>query len=289
MKKEKDIIKNGSDDMEKYKEIEKSIIKKYRKKIWGRFVRAITDYELIKENDKIAVCISGGKDSFLLAKCMQEIKRHGKMNFELAFIVMDPGYNKKNRELIIENAHKMNIPITMFESNIFDSVTTLTEGNPCYLCARMRRGFLYSKAKELGCNKIALGHHFDDAIETVLLSMFYGGEIKTMMPKLHSENFEGMELIRPLYYVKEHDIIAWGKSNYLEFLNCACRFTEHTETVDPSLSKRLEMKSLINEFRKKSDYVDINIFRSIENVNLNAIIAYRKDGKKYSFLDEYDK
>lgn len=274
--------------MEEYKEIEKSIIKKYRKKIWGRFVRAVTDYELIKENDKIAVCISGGKDSFLLAKCMQEIKRHGKINFELEFIVMDPGYNKKNRELIIENAKKMNLPIIIFESNIFDSVNGLTEGNPCYLCARMRRGSLYSKAKELGCNKIALGHHFDDAIETILLSMFYGGEIKTMMPKLHSENFEGMELIRPLYYVKEHDIISWKNSNHLEFLNCACRFTEHTEKVDPSLSKRLEMKALIHEFRKKSDYVDINIFRSIENVNLDAIIAYRKDGEKHSFLDNYD-
>lgn len=274
--------------MEEYKEIEKSIIKKYRKKIWGRFVRAVTDYELIKENDKIAVCISGGKDSFLLAKCMQEIKRHGKINFELEFIIMDPGYNKKNRELIIENAKKMNLPIIIFESNIFDSVNGLTEGNPCYLCARMRRGSLYSKAKELGCNKIALGHHFDDAIETILLSMFYGGEIKTMMPKLHSENFEGMELIRPLYYVKEHDIISWKNSNHLEFLNCACRFTEHTEKVDPSLSKRLEMKALIHEFRKKSDYVDINIFRSIENVNLDAVIAYRKGGEKHSFLDNYD-
>ncbi len=274
--------------MEEYKEIEKSIIKKYRKKIWGRFVRAVTDYELIKENDKIAVCISGGKDSFLLAKCMQEIKRHGKINFELEFIVMDPGYNKKNRELIIENDKKMNIPIIIFESNIFDSVNGLTEGNPCYLCARMRRGSLYSKAKELGCNKIALGHHFDDAIETILLSMFYGGEIKTMMPKINSENFEGMELIRPLYYVKEHDIISWKNSNHLEFLNCACRFTEHTEKVDPSLSKRLEMKALIHEFRKKSDYVDINIFRSIENVNLDAVIAYRKGGEKHSFLDNYD-
>lgn len=274
--------------IEEYKEIERSIIKKYRKKIWGRFVRAVTDYELIKEHDKIAVCISGGKDSFLLAKCMQEIKRHGKINFELEFLVMDPGYTLPNRNLIIKNAKKMNIPITIFESNIFESVSSVTEGNPCYLCARMRRGFLYSKAKELGCNKIALGHHFDDVIETVLLSMFYGGEIKTMMPKLHSDNFEGMELIRPLYYVKEADILSWKRSNHLEFLNCACRFTEHIETVDPSLSKRLEMKKLISEFRKKSDYVDINIFRSIENINLNAVIAYRKDGNKYSFLDEYE-
>ncbi len=275
--------------MEEYKEIEKSIIKKYRKKIWGRFVRAVTDYELIKEHDRIAVCISGGKDSFLLAKCMQEIKKHGKIDFDLEFLVMDPGYNPKNRELIIFNSKRLNIPITIFNSDIFESVSNITEGNPCYLCARMRRGFLYSKAKELGCNKIALGHHFDDVIETVLLSMFYGGEIKTMMPKLHSDNFEGMELIRPLYYVKENDILSWKRCNNLEFLNCACRFTEHTETVDPSLSKRLEMKELIREFRKKSDYVDINIFRSIENINLDAVIAYRKDGEKHSFLDEYDK
>lgn len=275
--------------MEEYKEIEKSIIKKYRKKIWGRFVRGVTDYEMIKENDHIAVCISGGKDSFLLAKCMQEIKRHGKIQFDLTFIVMDPGYHKKNRELIIENAKKMNVPIIIFESNIFESVNTITEGNPCYLCARMRRGHLYSKAKELGCNKIALGHHFDDAIETILLSMFYGGEIKTMMPKLHSENFDGMELIRPLYYVKEQDIISWKNSNHLEFLNCACRFTEQAEIKHLGISKRLEMKSFIQEFRKKSNYVDINIFRSVENVNLNAIIAYRKDGKKHSFLDDYEK
>lgn len=274
--------------MEEYKEIEKSIIKKYRKKIWGRFVRAVNDYEMIEEHDKIAVCISGGKDSFLLAKCMQELKRHGKIDFDLVFLVMDPGYNETNRKLILSNAARLNIPITIFESNIFESVSSITDGNPCYLCARMRRGFLYSKAKELGCNKIALGHHFDDVIETVLLSMFYGGEIKTMMPKLHSDNFDGMELIRPLYYVKENDILSWKRSNSLEFLNCACRFTEHTEKVDPSLSKRLEMKALIAEFRKKSDYVDINIFRSIENVNMNAIIAYRKDGKKHSFLDEYD-
>ena len=269
--------------------LENSIIKKYRKKRWGRFVRAVTDYELIKEHDRIAVCISGGKDSFLLAKCMQEIKKHGKIDFDLEFLVMDPGYNPKNRELIIFNSKRLNIPITIFNSDIFESVSNITEGNPCYLCARMRRGFLYSKAKELGCNKIALGHHFDDVIETVLLSMFYGGEIKTMMPKLHSDNFEGMELIRPLYYVKENDILSWKRCNNLEFLNCACRFTEHTETVDPSLSKRLEMKELIREFRKKSDYVDINIFRSIENINLDAVIAYRKDGEKHSFLDEYDK
>lgn len=275
--------------MEEYKEIERSIIKKYRKKIWGRFIRAVTDYEMIQNGDQIAVCISGGKDSFLLAKCMQEIKRHGKINFDLKFIVMNPGYHEKNKQLIIQNAKKMNIPITMFESDIFEAVSNITEGNPCYLCARMRRGCLYHKAKELGCNKIALGHHFDDVIETTLLSMFYGGEIKTMLPKLHSENFEGMELIRPLYYVKEADIISWKRFHQLEFLDCACKFTEHTEKVDPSLSKRLEMKNLITEFRKKSDYIDINIFKSIENINLDAVIAYRKNGKKYSFLEEYDK
>lgn len=272
--------------MEKYKEIEKSIIKKYRKKIWGRFVRAVTDYELIEEHDKIAVCISGGKDSFLLAKCMQELKRHGKISFDLEFIVMDPGYTKNNRELIIKNAEHLNIPITIFESDIFKTVTNLTDGNPCYLCARMRRGFLYHKAKELGCNKIALGHHFDDVIETVLLSMFYGGEIKTMMPKLKSENVEEMELIRPLYYVKEQDIIAFKKSNNLEFLNCACKFTEQKDSVN---SKRVEMKELIKKFRKQSDYIDINIFKSIENINLDAVIAYRKDGVKHSFLEDYEK
>lgn len=274
--------------MEKCKEIERSIIKKFRKTIWGRFVRGVENYKLIQENDKIAVCISGGKDSFLLAKCMQELKRHGKVKFDLEFIVMDPGYNKINREIIEKNAEILNIPITIFNTDIFNIVDNVTEGNPCYLCARMRRGNLYSKAKELGCNKIALGHHFDDVIETVLLSMFYGSEIKTMMPKLHSTNFPGMELIRPMYLVKEADITSWVKSNELTFINCACRFTEKNSNEEND-SKRKEMKNLINEFRKINKNIDYNIFKSVENVNLDTIIGYRKDDKRYSFLDDYDK
>jgi len=271
--------------MERYKEIERSIIKKYRKDIWSNFVKAVQEYELIKENDKIMVCISGGKDSFLLAKCIQEIKRHGKFNFEAYFVVMNPGYSEYNKNLIIENAKTLNIPIEIFESDIFDIVTTVDK-SPCYLCARMRRGFLYSKAKELGCNKIALGHHFDDVIETTLLSMFYGSEIKTMMPKLHSTNFEGLELIRPLYLVKENDIISWSKSNDLTFLNCACKFTEKSSVED--LSKRKEIKELINNLRKINKNVDHNIFKSLDNINLNCVLGYNKEGKYTSFLDDYD-
>lgn len=270
----------------KHTEIERSIIKKYRKEIWARFVKGINDYDMIKENDKIAVCISGGKDSYLLAKCMQELKRHGKIPFELEFIVMDPGYNEENRKLIIENAKLMNIPIKIFESNIFDVVNDIID-SPCYLCARMRRGNLYSFAKELGCNKIALGHHFDDVIETILLSMLYGGEFKTMMPKLHSTNFEDMELIRPLYLVKEKYIKAWVNHNELKFLNCACRFTERDANHEDN-SKRREMKELIEKFREVSPYIDMNIFKSAENVNLNTIISYYKDEDKKHFLDDYD-
>ena len=267
-------------------EVEKSIIKKYRKDIWARFVRGINDYDMIKENDKIAVCISGGKDSFLLAKCMQELKRHGKFNFDLEFIVMDPGYNKINRELIESNAKKMEIPIKVFETDIFKVVDNVDD-SPCYLCARMRRGSLYSIAKELGCNKIALGHHFDDVIETILLSMLYGGEFKTMMPKLHSTNFEGMELIRPMYLVKEKYIKAWVKHNDLKFLNCACRFTEKDANHEAN-SKRREMKDLIEKFREVSPYIDMNIFKSAENINLNTIISYYKEDEKHSFMDEYE-
>ena len=273
--------------MDEYKEIERSIIKKYRKEIWAKFVKAINEYKLIEENDKIAVCISGGKDSFLMAKCMQEIKRHGKIDFELEFIVMDPGYNKKNRELIEENAKKMNIPIKIFNSDIFGIVTNVTEGNPCYLCARMRRGCLYGYAKELGCNKIALGHHFDDVIETVLLNMFYGAELKSMMPKLHSTNFEGMELIRPLYLVKEKDIIAWSNYNRLKFLNCACKFTEKVHNKELE-SKRKEIKKIIEDLKKVNKNVDHNIFKSVENINLNSVIAYKKDNKLHHFLDTYN-
>lgn len=273
--------------MEKYVEIERSIIKKFRKDIWSKFIKAISDYELIKENDNIMVCISGGKDSFLLAKCIQELIKHGKFPFTAHYVVMDPGYNKVNRQLIEKNAKLLNVPIEIFETNIFD-VTAKVEGNPCYLCARMRRGYLYSKAKELGCNKIALGHHFDDVIETTLLSMFYGSEIKTMMPKLHSDNFEGLELIRPLYLIKESAVLAWKKYNELTFINCACRFTENCSIVDDGTSKRNEMKNLVNNLRKINPSIDNNIFTSMNNINLNCVLGTKKDGKYTSFLDNYD-
>ena len=272
--------------MEKYKEIERSIIKKYRKDIWSKFVKAVIEYELIKENDKIMVCISGGKDSFLLAKCIQELERHGKYPFEAHYVCMNPGYNDANLELIKENAKMMNIDLEIFESDIFDIVADV-EKSPCYLCARMRRGCLYNKAKELGCNKIALGHHFDDVIETTLLSMFYGAEVKTMMPKLHSENFEGLELIRPLHMIKENDIKAWVKSNNLKFLNCACRFTEKTANKEEE-SKRLEMKKLVERLRKSNPNIDYNIYKALDNVNLNCVIGTKSDGNYKSFLNDYD-
>lgn len=273
--------------MERYEEIERSIIKKYRKLIWRRFVRGVEEYKLIQDNDKIAVCISGGKDSFLLAKCLQELKKHGKIKFDLEYIVMNPGYKDKNLNLIKENAKTLNIPIKIFESDIFAVVNKIAEKNPCYMCARMRRGYLYNKAKELGCNKIALGHHYDDVIETILLSMIYGAEIKTMMPKLHSTNFKGIDLIRPLYLVKEDDIISWAKFNHLSFINCACSFTEK-RLEDESISKRLEMKKLIKKFRTINENIDQNIFKSVENVNIDAIVGYKTKNKKYSFLDSYD-
>lgn len=273
--------------MEKCVEIERSIIKKFRKDIWSKFIKAISDYELIKENDNIMVCISGGKDSFLLAKCIQELIKHGKFPFTAHYVVMDPGYNKVNRQLIEKNAKLLNVPIEIFETNIFD-VTAKVEGSPCYLCARMRRGYLYSKAKELGCNKIALGHHFDDVIETTLLSMFYGSEIKTMMPKLHSDNFEGLELIRPLYLIKESAVLAWKKYNELTFINCACRFTENCTIVDDGTSKRKEMKNLVDNLRKINPSIDNNIFTSMNNINLNCVLGTKKDGKYTSFLDNYD-
>ncbi len=273
--------------MERYKEIERDIIKKYRKEIWSRFVKAVQDYKLIEEGDKIMVCISGGKDSFLLAKCVQELQRHGRFKFDAEYVVMDPGYTETNRNNIISLGEILNIPIKIFESDIFNIVYDI-ENSPCYLCARMRRGYLYSKAQELGCNKIALGHHFDDVIETTLLSMFYGSELKTMMPKLHSDNFEGLELIRPLYYVREADIIAWKNNNNLNFLNCACKFTEECSLDKEDKSKRLEIKKLIKDLKKKNPNVDMNIFTSMSNVNLNCVLEYKKGDKKYSFLDEYD-
>lgn len=271
--------------MEKFKDIEKSIIKKYRKDIWSKFVKAVQEYKLIEENDNIMVCISGGKDSFLLAKCIQEIIRHGKFKFDAHYVVMNPGYKFENIELIKKNAEELNIPIEIFESDIFEVVDNISSESPCYLCARMRRGFLYSKAKELGCNKIALGHHFDDVIETTLLSMFYGSELKTMMPKLHSTNFEGLELIRPLYLVHEEDIISWAKYNELTFLNCACKFTEKSSVEDNS--KRKEIKKLIKDLKKVNPNIDHNIFKSLDNVNLNCVLSYTKDGEEHSFLEEY--
>lgn len=274
--------------MEKYKEIERSIIKKYRKEIWSKFVKAVGDYELIKENDRIMICISGGKDSFLLAKCIQELERHGRYPFKAYYVVMDPGYNDYNRDFILDNAKTLNVPIEMFQSDIFDVVASIDSKSPCYLCARMRRGYLYHKAQELGCNKIALGHHFDDVIETTLLSMFYGSEIKTMMPKLHSDNFEGIELIRPLYLVKEEDIISWRNHNELTFINCACRFTEGCSLINDGTSKRKEMKELIKNLRKTNKEVDHNIFKSLDNVNLNCVLGTKKDGNYESFLDHYD-
>jgi len=274
--------------MEKYKEIERSIIKKYRKEIWSRFVKGVSDYELIQDNDNIMVCISGGKDSFLLAKLIQELQRHGKVEFNAHYVVMDPGYNEYNRSFIEDNAKTLNVPIEIFESNIFDIVANDDGKSPCYLCARMRRGHLYKKAQDLGCNKIALGHHFDDFIETTLLSMFYGSEVKTMMPKLHSDNFEGIELIRPMLLVKEEDIISWKKHNELTFINCACRFTEGCSLINDGTSKRKEIKELIKNMRKVNPDIDHNIFKALENVNMNCILGWHKDGKEYSFLDEYE-
>ena len=275
--------------MERYREIERSIIKKYRKEIWSKFIKAIKDYKLINENDNIMVCISGGKDSFLLAKCIQELKRHGQIPFEAHYVVMDPGYNEVNRKYIEDNAKLMNIPIEIFKTDIFEVANSLNPENPCYMCARMRRGHLYNKAQELGCNKIALGHHFDDVIETTLLSMFYGSEIKTMMPKLHSTNFEGLELIRPLYLIKEQDIISWAKFNDLKFLNCACKFTEKNNNELENSSKRKEIKQLIKELKKINKNIDHNIFKSVDNVNLNCILGTTKKGVKKSFLEDYDK
>lgn len=276
-----------SDQDEARRQIERSIIKKFRKTIWRPFTRGINDYELIHDGDRIAVCISGGKDSMLMAKLLQELHRHGKANFELQFLTMNPGYNEENWELIKANARLLGIPLTVFETDIFDAVATI-DRNPCYLCARMRRGYLYSHAKELGCNKIALGHHFDDVIETILMGMFYGGKVETMMPKLHSQNFEGMELIRPMYLVHEDAVKAWRDYNGLRFIQCACRFTEACANGDGTQnSKREEMKELIADLRQKSDVIEQNIFRSVHNVNLKTIIGYHRGDEAYNFLDDY--
>lgn len=274
---------------EKTAEIEHSIIKKFRKPIWRKFTKAIREYEMIQENDKIAVCISGGKDSMLMAKLFQELKKHGQIPFETVFLVMNPGYNADNWKIIQDNAKILGIPLTVFENEIFDIVAGVDK-NPCYLCARMRRGYLYAQAKKLGCNKIALGHHFDDVIETILMGMFYAGKVETMMPKLHSKNFEGMELIRPLYLIKEEDIKAWRDYHRLHFIQCACRFTENCVSCGGGRgSKRDEMKELIAELRKKSDVIEQNIFRSVHNINLNTVIGYHKNEMKYNFLDDYER
>ena len=273
---------------ERTREIERSIIKKFRRSVWRPFTKALNEYQLVQEGDKIAVCISGGKDSMLMAKLFQELKRHGKVNFEVVFLVMNPGYNEDNWNIILNNAKLLGIPLAVFESDIFDTVATIDK-NPCYLCARMRRGYLYSKAKELGCNKIALGHHFDDVIETILMGMLYSAKIETMMPKLHSQNFEGMELIRPMYMIKEEGIKAWRDYNKLQFIQCACRFTENCSTCGGGRkSKRDEMKELVEQFRNISSVIDTNIFNSIHNINLNTVIGYHKDDMKYNFLDDYD-
>ena len=267
--------------------VERSINKKFRKGIWNKFIEGVRNYELIKPNDKIAVCMSGGKDSMLLAKLMQELKRHSDIPFELEFVVMDPGYSPKNREKIISNAELLRVPIRIYDTNIFASVEHI-EKSPCYICARMRRGYLYRFAQELGCNKIALGHHYNDVIETVLMGLLYGGQYQTMMPKLHSTNFPGMELIRPMYCVGEDDIIAWRNYNELEFLQCACRFTEKIADENAVMeSKRQEMKRLINSMKKDYPQVEANIFKSTHNVNLNTVIGYSKDGIHTNFLDEY--
>lgn len=278
--------------------IERSIIKEFRKEIWRPFVKGLQAYEMISDGDRIAVCISGGKDSMLLAKCMQELQRHSKTDFQLEYLVMDPGYNPRNRELIQANAELMKIPIRIFQSDIFNSVADVDQ-SPCYLCARMRRGYLYDHARALGCNKIALGHHYDDVIETILMGIFYGGQFNTMMPKLHSTNFPGMELIRPLYFVKEENILAWKDYNHLHFLQCACRFTERIaqemaqkgqarESADiVHTSKRQEMKELIRRLASTSPFVEANIMKSAENVNLDACLGYVSHGVRHHFLEEY--
>ena len=280
----------GDTEKERLADIEQSIHKKFHKQLFTRFAKALNTYDMLKEGDKVAVCISGGKDSMLMAKLFQELKRHNKFSFDLVFLVMDPGYNAENRKVIENNARLLNIPITIFETNIFEAVYEI-EKSPCYLCARMRRGYLYSKAKELGCNKIALGHHYDDVIETILMGMLYGGQVQTMMPKLHSTNFEGMELIRPMYLIREDDIKHWRDYNGLHFIQCACRFTDTCTTCNSdgsSDSKRMEVKKLIRELKKTNPYVEKNIFRSVENVNLNTIVAYKQNGVTHSFLEGYD-
>lgn len=275
--------------MEMANSYELSLINSFRQTIWSKLLKGVREYELIKPGDKVAVCISGGKDSMLMAVCMKRLQRYSKIPFEVEYLVMDPGYNELNRKKIEDNARTLEIPIKIFSTNIFNSVANVG-AHPCYLCARMRRGYLYKNAKELGCNKIALGHHFDDVIETILMGMLYGSQVQTMMPKLHSENFEGMQLIRPLYLVREKDIIRWAEHNGLSFIQCACRFTENIAKDDnrEGNSKRAEVKALLSELRKRSPAIDMNIFRSVENVNLQTIISYHIGEERHHFLDDFD-
>ena len=271
--------------------IERSIIKKYRKPIWSKVIKALKDFEMIEEGDNICVCVSGGKDSMLLAKCLQELQKHGQVKFELKFMLMDPGYDSTNLDVVIKNAKNLGIDLERFESGIFEVVSQIEEG-PCYLCARMRRGFLYSGAKSLGCNKIALGHHNDDVIETIMLNLCYGSEVKTMMPKLHSQNFDDMELIRPLYYVNEADIIAWKDYNNLTFINCACPLNDACDLEmgqTSKIGKRKEMKNLLKSMNELNPDIKKNIFNSLSNVNMDTVVGYRKGGERYSFLDTYRK
>lgn len=272
-------------ELEPYQMIARSIVKKYKKELWNPFIQAVKRYELIQEGDKIAVCISGGKDSMLLAKLMQQLQRHSDVPFELEFLVMDPGYNPVNRQKIESNAELLQVPIRIFETDIFDVANSVTE-SPCYLCARMRRGHLYKNAQDLGCNKIALGHHFNDVIETTIMGMFYSGQLQGMMPKLHSTNFEGMELIRPMYCIHEDDIIAWARYNQLEFIQCACRFTERAAQFEGE-SKRKVVKKLLKDLKKENPLVEKHIFNSIHAVSLDTMVGYKTNGELHSFLERY--
>ncbi len=281
-------------NLEKHEQIERSIITDFRKDIWNPFIKAIKQYELIQANDKIAVCISGGKDSMLCAKLIQMLQRHSETPFEIVFLVMDPGYSQENRERIESNAKLLNIPIDIFESDIYNVVSEIDK-SPCYLCARMRRGYLYANAKERGCNKIALGHHMSDVIETTLMGMLYGAQIQAMLPRIKSTNFEGMELIRPMYCILEESVLAWKKQNDLHFIQCACRFTENCSTCqnededEDNISKRLETKMLIKKLKQKNPMIEQNIFNSIHNVNVDTLVNYKLGNKKYSFLDKFNK
>lgn len=275
---------------DRQKQIEEGLRKTWHRRLFSPFAKAVNKYELVQEGDRIAVCISGGKDSMLMAKLFQELQRHRKCRFDLVFLVMDPGYSEENRKVIEHNARLLGIPVTIFETKIFDIVYN-TEKSPCYLCARMRRGYLYAKAKELGCNKIALGHHYDDVIETILMGMLYGGQVQTMMPKLFSTNFEGMELIRPMYLIREDDIKRWRDANELHFIQCACHFTDTCSTCDPdgrTASKRMEIKLLISKLKETNSFIEGNIFKSVENVNLDTVVGWKSGGVRHSFLERYD-